>query len=326
MALVPTWHDVQRASVRIRPHVQRTPLVEFSHLNARADRRVFVKVETLQHSGAFKFRGAMASLTAIPFEKRALGVVAYSTGNHGMAIAEAARRLSLPATIILPTDTPPVKIERIQESGATIRFCDRYTDDGEAIARDVALQEGRVFIHPFDNADVIAGQGTLAVEMIEQVAEQGAALGVLLVNSAGGGFISGCGLALEALLPETRLCSVESAGWDAIRRSLQSGTLEDNQGAPPSVCDAIQARRPGLTGYPILARTIHRAIAVDDEQALAAVRYAFERLRLVVEPGGAVGLAAVLAGLVPASLGTIGLVLCGGNVDPHRYAEWITQA
>ncbi len=318
-----SWADIAAARARITPHIVETPLIRSAHLDALTGRRVLIKVETLQHTGAFKFRGATAKLTGLSPDQRAAGVVAYSTGNHGMAVAEAARRLGVAATVVVPLDTPAVKIARMRESGAEIVHCDRFTENGEDIARRRAADEGRAFVHPFDDEAVIAGQGTLAAEMIEQAAAMGESMDVLLVNSAGGGFVGGCAIATEQLSPATGVWSVECTAWDAIRRSIASGRHEDNLAATPSVCDAIQARKPGAAGYAAFRNRLAGAIAVDDAQAIAALRYAFERLRLVVEPGGVVGLAAVLADMLPPQAGTIGIVLCGGNVDAARFADWI---
>lgn len=318
-----TWDDIAAARARIAPHLIETPVIRSAHLDALTGKRVLIKVETLQHTGAFKFRGAMAKLTGLSPEKQAAGVIAYSTGNHGMAVAEAARRLGIAATVVVPIDTPAVKVARMRESGAEIAQCDRFKENGEEIARNRAASEGRAFVHPFDDDAVIAGQGTLAAEMIEQAAAMGESMDALLVNSAGGGFVGGCAVATERLSPSTGVWSVECTAWDAIRRSLASGQHEDNLAATPSVCDAIQARRPGAAGYAAFRDRLAGAIAVDDAQAIAALRYAFERLRLVVEPGGVVGLAAVLADMLPSDAGTIGIVLCGGNVDAARFAEWI---
>ncbi|MEM7570777.1 MAG: threonine/serine dehydratase [Pseudomonadota bacterium] len=303
--------------------VRKTPLLEFDHLNEVAGRRVLVKLETMQHTGAFKFRGATAKLTLLSDAQRQAGVVAYSTGNHGMAVAAAAQMLGIKATIVVPIDTPQVKIDRMAESGAAIRHCDRFKENGEEIARTLASETEATFVHPFDDADVIAGQGTLAAEMIEQARAINSSMDALLVNSAGGGFVSGCLLASKALSPSTQVWSVECTAWDAIRRSMSSGCHEDNLSAPKSVCDAIQARAPGATGYRVFSQLLDGAIAVTDDQALDALRYAFNRLRLVVEPGGVVGLAAVLQDMLPAEFKTVGIVLCGANVDPASYASWL---
>lgn len=318
-----TWTDIAAAHARIAPHLIETPLIESAHLNALTGRRVLIKVETLQHTGAFKFRGAMAKLTGLSADQRARGVIAYSTGNHGMAVAEAARQLGIAATVVVPLDTPTVKVARMGESGADIAHCDRFRENGEEIARTRAAAEGRVFVHPFDDEGVIAGQGTLAAEMIAQAAAIDAPMDALLVNSAGGGFVGGCAVATEHLSPSTGVWSVECTAWDAIRRSIATGRHEDNLTATPSICDAIQARKPGAAGYAALKDRLAGAIAVDDEQAIAALRYAFDRLRLVVEPGGGVGLAAVLANMLPPAAQTVGIVLCGGNVDAERFAGWI---
>lgn len=323
MVIIPTLTDVTEAHDRIAEHIVRTPVMEFAQLNILARRRVLVKIETLQHTGAFKFRGAMAKLTNLSEGERTSGVVAYSTGNHGMAIAEAARLLGISATIVVPLDAPNVKVERMVESGAAILRCDRFTENGEQIGRDLAMKRGAVFVHPFDDATVIGGQGTLALEMADQAAEIEAPMDVLLVSSAGGGFVSGCALAMQEVSPRTQVWSVECSAWNAIARSLQSGRHEDNLSAETSICDAIQARAPGKSGYEIFSQIVERGIDVSDEQALHALRYAFERLRLVVEPGGVVGLAAILADMVPDEFQTVGIVLCGANVDPSKFREWL---
>lgn len=319
------WADIAAVRARIAPHLVETPVIRSAHLDALTGRRVLIKLETVQHTGAFKFRGAMAKLTGLSPEQQLAGVIAYSTGNHGMAVAEAARRLGIAATVVVPLDTPAVKVARMRESGAEIAQCDRFKENGEEIARSRAAREGRAFVHPFDDEAVIAGQGTLAAEMIDQARAMGESMDALLVNSAGGGFVGGCAVATAQLSPTTGVWSVECTAWDAIRRSIASGRHEDNLAATPSVCDAIQARKPGAAGYAAFRDRLAGAIAVNDAQAIAALRYAFERLRLVVEPGGAVGLAAVLANMLPPEARTIGIVLCGGNVDAERFASWIAQ-
>jgi len=326
VVVTPTVESVHAAAARTRGLVGETPLIRFSALEERLGREVLVKVETLQHTGSFKFRGAMAKLTSLSPEVAAAGVVAYSTGNHGLAVAEAGRRLGIGVTVVVPDDAPEVKVKRMAASGAALVRCDRFKADGEAIALALADHRGQAFVHPFNDPVVIAGQGTLTLELARQAEALGGPPDLVLVNSAGGGFVAGTILAGRAALPDAQIWSVEAEGWDAIRRTRETGVPADNLAAPRSICDAIQARRPGPVGQAIIADGLHGALAVSDDQAIDALRYAFARLRLVVEPGGVVGLAALLAGKVPDRFKRVAVILCGGNVDAERYAGWVAEA
>ncbi|MDJ0921679.1 MAG: threonine/serine dehydratase [Henriciella sp.] len=321
---LPRFEDVLAARERTQELVRTTPIMRNDALNATVGADVYIKVETFQRTGAFKFRGATSKMTKLNAEERARGVIAYSTGNHGMAVAEAARLLNVPATVVMPIDTPAIKVEAVKASGASVVSCDRFKENGEEIAKQLAIKEGRTFFHPFNDADVIAGQGTLALEMVEQVRALGADLDALLICSAGGGFAAGCALALEAVAPNTGLYTVEAEHWDALHRSHRAGLKQDNLQAKPSLCDAIQARAPGDLGYAVLKDRWAGTLTVSDDQAVEAVRFAFRHLKLVLEPGAAVGLAALLSDLAPRGAKRIGVVPCGANVDPEKFASYLT--
>ncbi len=320
---LPSFADIRAAAMRIAPHAVRTPLVEHPALNGRAGGRVLVKCETLQRIGAFKFRGAFNAVSQVDRSRFPGGIVAASSGNHAQGIAAAAALCGLAATIVMPADAPRVKVERTRELGARIRFYDRASEDREAIARALTAELDAAFVHPFDDAAVIAGQGTVGLEIAEDAKDRRVKLASVLVPCSGGGLASGIALALSALCPGARVRTVEPMGFDDWARSLLSGRRERNEMAAGSICDALLIASPGELPFAIGSRLFGPGLAVTDDEVRAAVRFAFEELRLVVEPGGAAALAAVLAGKADAREGAIAVVLSGGNVDPTEYAALI---
>lgn len=317
----PVFADVQSAAERLASHATRTPLLESAALNARLEGRVLIKAETLQRVGAFKFRGAYNRLSRLSAQERVGGVVAFSSGNHAQGVALAARLLSMPALIVMPADAPRIKVEATRDYGADIRFYDRATENREAIAADLAAARGAVVVPAFDDPHVIAGQGTVGLEIVEQAAAAGADLDILLSPVGGGGLLAGVSIVMEALSPATRIFGVEPAGFDDTRLSLEAGV---RRGAPPSsrsLCDALESPMPGVLTFPILRRTLAGALAVSDSEVADAMRYAFSTLKLVVEPGGAVALAALLSGKVDIAKKTAVIILSGGNVDDALFAR-----
>lgn len=320
MTTSPAFADVQDAARRLDGHAVRTPLLESPALNARVGGRVLLKAEVFQVIGAFKFRGAYNRVSRLDEDERRRGVVAYSSGNHAQAVAAAARRVGAPAIIVMPADSPRVKVEGVREQGGEIRFYDRFGESREAIGQAIAAERGAVLVPPFDDPFVIAGQGTVGLEILQQA---DGPIGQLLCGASGGGLLAGINLAFEALSPDTEVRVVEPEHFDDTRRSLEAGARVTLPPGPPSICDALMAPAPGELTFPINRRRLAGALTVSDAEVAAAVAYAFRTLKLVVEPGGAVGLAAILAGKAQTAGRTTAVVLSGGNVDPGLFAEII---
>ena len=306
--------DVANAADRIAGLVERTPLIEADVGGSR----LWLKCECLQTGGAFKLRGATNRLLQLSGEERRRGVVAFSSGNHARGVAIAARRLGVAATIVMPSDAPAVKVEGTRGEGAEIVFFERNRDSREEIAGRLATERGATVVPSFDDERIVAGQGTVGLEILEQLAELGEpAPQRIVVPTGGGGLASGIVLAC----PEAAIVCVEPEGWDDMRRSLELGDIVPvPAGAPPTLCDALQTPLVSPITFGILKGRGARAIAVSDNEVREAVRFAWERHRLVVEPGGAVALAALLSGRLETVDGTVA-VLSGGNVDPELHAR-----
>jgi threonine dehydratase len=322
----PTPDDVLRAHRLIAPHIVRTPTLRSAVLDEVTGASVFIKAEPLQRTGSFKLRGATNALLNLSESVRRAGVVAYSSGNHGQAIACAAAALGMAATIVMPADAPPIKRRATARWGARIVDYDRRTADRAAIAAGIAAESGATLIPPFEHPDVIAGQGTLALELVADAAAAGVALDVMLVCTGGGGLTAGCALALEAVSPGTRLIGVEPEGWDDTGRSLRAGRIVANDGQGSTLCDALMAMAPGDLTFSINRGRLAGMVAVSEVDILRAIGFAVEHLKLVVEPGGAVALAAALAGAVALPGLKVGVVLSGGNIDPAVLARAIKIA
>ncbi|MFQ5535525.1 MAG: threonine/serine dehydratase [Sphingomonadales bacterium] len=324
-AIAPDFKDIEAAARRIADHAVRTPLLEFPTLNERAGARVLVKAETLQRTGSFKFRGAFSRLCRIEPDRRPSGVVAFSSGNHAQGVAAAARLLDMPATIVMPADAPAIKRANTERLGATVVPYDRDRESREEIAASIAAETGAVLAPSFDDPDIIAGQGTVGLEMARQARDQGAELGTLLIPVSGGGLISGCAIAFETLSPATQIHAVEPQGFDDTARSLAAGERIAIKRVAGSVCDALLAPCPGKITFPVMRRLLAGAVSVSDEEALEAVAFAAAELKLVVEPGGATALAAVLSGKIEPKAGAVGIVLSGGNIDQHLMARALSN-
>lgn len=317
-----TLADIQAAAARLQGHAVETPLIESPAMNDRLGRRVLIKPETLQRVGAFKFRGAYNRLVQLDAAQRQAGVVAFSSGNHAQGVALAAKLLGVPALIVMPADAPAVKVEATRGYGAEVRLYDRLTEDRVAIAAEIAAQRGAVVVPAFDDPDIIAGQGTVGLELVTQAKALEVHFDVVVAPVGGGGLMAGVATAVKALSPNTVLVGVEPAGFDDTLRSLRAGSRQTLKPDTRSLCDALESPAPGELTFPILQRTVADIAVVSDAEVADAMRYAFSTLKLVVEPGGAVGLAALLAGKVKAwGNGATGLVLSGGNVDPALFAE-----
>ncbi len=317
-----SFAGVQDAARQIAGHAVRTPLIESPALNARAGGRVLLKAETLQVAGAFKFRGAWNRISRLTAEEKARGVVAYSSGNHAQAVAAAARMLGIEAIIVMPADSPTVKVEGVRAFGGEVRMYDRYSESREAIGEEIAASKGSVLVRPFDDPYVIEGQGTVGLEMVDQAKAVGAPIDQLLCGASGGGLIAGVNLSMAALSPHTPVIAVEPKHYNDMQLSIAAGERLTHPPAPGTICDALMTDRPGELTFPI-NRRVDRVETVSDAEVAEAVRYAFRVLKLVVEPGGAVSLAALLAGKVPTKDRTTALVLSGGNVDPALFAAII---
>ena len=320
-AALPTHADVRAAAARLAGRVVRTPMLRHPVLDAAVGGTVLVKPEPLQRTGSFKFRGATNAVLRLDAAARAGGVVTHSSGNHGQAIAAACAAEGVRALIAMPADAPAIKVESTRRWGAEILPFDRATTDRETLAARLAAERGGTVIPPFDHPDVIAGQGTLALELFEDAAAAGLTLDALAVCTGGGGLIAGCALAAEGVSPTTRIIAVEPEGWDDTARSLAAGERLANDGRGETLCDSLLSLRPGAITFAINRPRLAGAAVVTPAEVFAAMRFAFDHLKLVVEPGGAVALAAVLAGKVPAAGRTVGVVISGGNVDPAVFAR-----
>jgi threonine dehydratase len=317
------FQGVQDAARQIEGAAVRTPLIESPALNERVGGRVLLKAETLQVAGAFKFRGAYNRISRLTAEERARGVVAFSSGNHAQGVAAAARMVGTHATIVMPADSPAIKIAGVRSFGGEVRLYDRWTESREAIGAALAAERGSVLVPPFDDPFVIEGQGTTALELLNQAG--GAAIDQLLCPCSGGGLMAGINLVLEARSPATEAWGVEPEGFDDTVRSLAAGERVGHPQGRPSICDALQTPMPGALTFPINQRVLKGALTVSDAEAAEAVRYAFRTLKLVVEPGGAAALAALLAGKVEARGRTTAVILSGGNIDPALFAAIIEE-
>ncbi len=322
---VPEFDEIEAAAGRIAGVARVTPLLEYDRLNERVGGRVLLKAENLQRTGSFKIRGAYNCLARVPAGERSRGVVAWSSGNHAQGVAEAARLIGMRATIVMPEDTPRRKLEATRDLGAEIRLYDRYREDREAIGRSLAEERGAVLVPSYDHPDVIAGQGTAGLELCRQAAALGVVPDRILVCCGGGGLTAGIAIAAETLAPGADIYAVEPAAFDDTARSLASGRRETVSPDARSVCDALLTPSPGRLTFPVLKRRLRDALTVTDEEAIAAMRFAFEELSLVVEPGGAVALAAVLAGRV-ASDGVSVVLLSGGNVGADDFCRLTSSA
>jgi threonine dehydratase len=316
---LPTAADVEAAAQRLKGIALHTPLVTSPVLDALTGGRVFLKCETLQRTGSFKFRGAYNKVSSIPQDRRAGGVVAFSSGNHAQGVAAAARLLGLPAVIVMPSDAPRPKRERTEELGAQVLLYDRAREDREAIARAIAEQRGATLVPPYDDPLVIAGQGTTGREIVDDLAAERIVPDVVIVNASGGGLTAGIALAVKARAPDARVYTAEPQGFDDHARSFRTGQREVNAAASGSICDALMSPTPGRITFEINRALVADGLTASDDEVARAVAFAFRELKLVVEPGGAVGLAALLTGKVDVAGKVAVAVLSGGNVDPDLF-------
>ncbi len=320
---LPTIADVDAAAKRIAGVAIRTPLINSPVLDLATGARIFLKCETLQRTGSFKFRGAYNKISQIAPEKRAAGVVAYSSGNHAQGVAAAARLCNMPAVIVMPSDAPKPKRDRTAALGAEVVLYDRDREDRAAIARGIVAQLGATLVPPFDDPMIIAGQGTAGREIMEDLEAQGVRPDLAVIGASGGGLAAGITLALKARVPDLAVWTAEPEGFDDTARSFRSGQRERNPRMSGTICDALMTETPGVITWEINRRLIGQGVFASDDEVGRAVAFAFRELKLVVEPGGAIGLAALLAGKVDIKGKVVIAVLSGGNVDPELFNRLI---
>jgi threonine dehydratase len=316
---LPTAADIDAAALRLAGVALRTPLVTSPVLDGLAGARVFLKAETLQRTGSFKFRGAYNKLALIPQHQRAGGVVAFSSGNHAQGVAAAAALLGMPAVIVMPSDAPKAKRERTVALGAEVVLYDRMREDREAIARELAAARNAVLVPPYDDAQIIAGQGTAGREIVDDLQALGLSPDVVVVTASGGGLTAGIALAVKARAPLARVYTAEPVDFDDHARSFRSGKREVNAALIGTICDALMARMPGELTFAINQKLVCAGVAASEQEVAAAVAFAFRELKLVVEPGGAVALAALMSGKIDIKGKVAVAVLSGGNVDPELF-------
>ncbi|MEM1229467.1 MAG: threonine/serine dehydratase [Pseudomonadota bacterium] len=317
---------IREAAQRLQGVAIETPLLRHDGLDAQCQARVLIKPECLQRTGSFKIRGAYNRLAALTAPERTAGVVAWSSGNHAQGIAAAASLLGISATIVMPADAPAIKLERTRALGARVVLYDRYRESREDIASDLSRKHGAILVPSYDDPYIIAGQGTVGLELATQASALGHTLDRVFVCCGGGGLTAGIALAFEALSPATHIHTVEPAGLDDHARSLETGTLTRNAPGAHSICDALLAPQPGDLTFRINRGRLSQGLAVNDDEVRAAMRFAFEELKLVVEPGGAVALAAALQQKLNLTGETVALILSGGNVTAAFLAEQLAAA
>jgi threonine dehydratase len=320
---LPTVADIDEAARRLAGVALHTPLLSSATLDAITGGQIFLKAETLQRTGSFKFRGAYNKVAAIAPEQRAGGVVAYSSGNHAQGVAAAARLLGMRCVIVMPSDAPRAKRERTAALGAELVLYDRVRDDREAIAEAIAAERGATLVPPYDDALIIAGQGTAGREIVEDLSALGLKPDVVVVTASGGGLTAGIALAVKSRVPTAALYTAEPQGFDDHARSFKSGQREQNAALTGTICDALMARMPGKLTFAINRSLVGAGVVASDEEVAAAVAFAFAELKLVVEPGGAVALAALLNRKIDVTGKVAVAVLSGGNVDPELFSRLV---
>ncbi|WP_131835768.1 threonine ammonia-lyase [Ancylobacter aquaticus] len=323
---LPTFDDIVSAAERLAGVAVRTPLLSSTRLDAITGGRVLLKPEALQRTGSFKFRGAYNRISRLPDSQREGGVVACSSGNHAQGVAAAAALMGMPSVIVMPSDAPAMKKARTIAFGGEVVEYDRETEDRDAIAGEIARARGAVFVPPYDDFHIIAGQGTVGLEIAEDLLARGLTPDLVVANASGGGLVSGIALAVKHHFPDAQVMTAEPAGFDDHARSFRSGGRERNNQATGSICDALLAATPGRLTFEISSRLVGAGVSATDEEVARAVAFAFEELKIVVEPGGAVTLAAVLAGKLDLTDKLAVLVLSGGNVDASTFARCLAVA
>ncbi len=323
---LPEFSDIENAAQQIKGVCIHTPLLRNDALDAAVGAPVWIKPETLQRTGSFKMRGAWNRISRIPENERRRGVVAFSSGNHAQAVAESARILGMKATIVMPADAPTAKIESTRRRGADVRLYDRVNESRENIAAEIADRTGAVTIRPFDDAYIMAGQGTAGYEAARDAQHHGVSFGSLVCNASGGGLLAGVALAFETLSTKTQIVAAEPEGHDDLARSLKAGQIVANAPGIRSIADALLTAEAGVLPFEIHKRRVRNAFAASNDQLLDAMSFAFHRLKLVAEPGGACSLAVLLNNRdYFAARGPVLVVLSGGNVDVPLFTQAISR-
>jgi threonine dehydratase len=322
---LPTPAEVIAAAARLAGQAIRTPMLTNNVLDARIGGHALIKPEVLQHTGSFKFRGAYNRLSQMTADEARRGVVAFSSGNHAQGVAYAAQLLNMPALIVMPSDAPRAKIANTKKLGAEVILYDRAKEDRETIAANIARERGAVVVPAFNDRHVMAGQGTIGLELADDAAARGLTIDTVLVCCSGGGMASGIALGFEARGMRPDIYVVEPDGFDDFGRSLRAGHILSNDKLTGSICDALMAPSPGPLTFAVTKPRLAGGVSVSDDEVREAVRFAYESLKLVVEPGGAVALTAALTGKVPTNGRITALILSGGNVDAELFAECLGQ-
>lgn len=323
---IPDIEDLYSARKLLKSVITETPLLNSPYLDTVLDAKIFIKPEMLQYTGAFKFRGAYNTLARLDEKQYPGGVVACSSGNHAQGVAEAARLCGMKATIVMPDDAPEIKVKRTQRSGAEVVSYDRNNEDRDEIAGNLCEQKNAAFVHPYNNPFVIAGQGTAGLEIAESLKQRDLMPDMVLTPCSGGGLTAGVALAIKNAWPSCELYTVEPEGFDDYARSVQNNELLRNEKLSGSICDALLTPTPGELGFEINRTRLAGGLSVTDDEVCKAMSFAFNELKLVVEPGGAVTLAAILSGKINVSGKTVVIVLSGGNVDKNLHAECLKRA
>ena len=326
MSSLPTFADVQAAARRLDGVTIRTPLLENERVNRALGGRLFIKAECLQRTGSFKLRGAYNFLAAMGEADRARGVVGWSSGNHAQGLAEAARLLGVKATIVMPSDAPALKVANTKASGAEVILYDRVKDSREEIGQGIAAKTGATIVPPYDHPWILTGQGTAGIEIAEQARALGVTLDAVAAPCSGGGLATGVALGVKGISPTTSVHAGEPAGFDDLARSLATGTKQRNEKLSGSICDALLAPTPGDVTFPLARALLGPGLVVSDDEVLDAMEVAFREFKIVVEPGGAVALAAALTGKLPVKDRAVAVVCSGGNVDHATYARALARA
>lgn len=315
--------DIKAAQKRIKGHALATPLLTNSYLDEKCGGTFLLKAENLQLTGSFKIRGAFNRLSMIPAKDRKKGVAAYSAGNHAQGVALSAKLLKIPATIFMPNDAPKMKIENTKKFGATVKFFKRGTGQRERMVKDFVEKTGATFISPFDDHGIIAGQRTIGLEVAHQAKELGVkTIDQVIIPCSGGGLSAGIGTALKALYPKIQIYVVEPEGYHSTKVALEKGAIQPKLAIrPPSICDALLKEAVGKLTFAQNHKNKAKGVIVPDKDVKAAMRFAFQRMKLVLEPGGAIALAAVLSGRIKTKNKTTAIILSGGNVDEKLFAE-----
>jgi threonine dehydratase len=322
---LPGIAEVEAAAARLAGVVRRTPLLAGTPLDEALGARLLFKAECLQRTGSFKLRGAYNRLVQLDDEGRRAGVVAFSSGNHAQGVAAAARMLGIAAAIVMPSDAPAIKLANTRALGAEVVLYDRFSEDREQIARRLVAERGATLVPAYDDPDVVAGQGTAGLELMQQAAALGLMVDQVLVPTSGGGLTAGTAIAVRTLAPRAVVYGVEPEAFDDTRRSLAAGTMLKNPPEARSICDALQSSPPGALTFAINRELLAGVLVVSDAEVETAMARSFRDLKLVVEPGGAVALAAALAGRVPLAGRTTAILLSGGNVDARTFAAALAR-